>query len=141
MLSSCSTMKGSNMGSSKDVSSQTAELDRVSTRDVRSEGPSIITEITVVSDKGVEYRFEIKKNFLGENAPAFVLKEINPVRDADVINEMQFTKFWVLGGELAVGGTFALKQAANSQYVLKERIIVTRIIGSLQELAPQTAPA
>lgn len=124
------------MGSSKDVSVQTTELEKISTKDFRSDKePNTITGFTVVSDKGVDYTFEIRKHFLGEKAPAFVLKEIDPVRNADVINEMQFAKFWVLGGDLVVGGTFALKQAANNQHVLNERITVARIIASHQELA------
>lgn len=121
-------MKGNNMASDVDDRVTAESVDTISSQLFRrGAAPSTIESIIVTDDTGTRYTFGIDKAFFSLRDPAFILTNITPESSADLQSELRHSKFWVYGGELTVGSTMLLKQAAHIQRFLKERIPVASI--------------
>jgi hypothetical protein len=111
-------------------------LQTISSQLFRSDAaPSTIHTVIVTDDAGKRYRFTIDKSFFSQENPAFILKSITPESNADLLSELRHSKFWVYGGVLTEGGTMLLRQTAETQRFLTQRIPVASITVS------HTAPA
>lgn len=103
-------------------------VETISSQLFRSDAvPSTIETVIVTDDRGTRFTFEIEKTFFSLRHPAFILKNVTPEPNADLLSDLQHSKFWVYGGELTVGHTMLLRQAAQTQRFLTERIPVTSI--------------
>ena len=118
-------MKGNNMAQDVDDRVRAESVETISSQLFRSDAaPSTIKTVIVTDDRGTRYTFGIDMTFFSLRDPAFILTNITPEPNADLLYDVQHSKFWVYGGELTVGHTMLLRQAAQTQRFLTERIPV-----------------